>query len=293
MAAFDKDAQPLADETALADHIERALRVTAPGGLDIEVAYRLVKRLLQPEVSGAENLPSSPCLFVGNHSLFALDGLVILPLFLKELQRFPRSMGDRFLFSNPKVARLILRSGGVMGHPQVCSALMEDGQDMLVFPGGAYEAVKPLSQLYELQWKERYGFVKLAARHGYTIMPFGLVGPDEFYGHLLEGQDIPDSALGKILSKLGILNDDFRSDILPPIPVGAFGSLLPKPQRCFLGFGEPIDLAQHEGKTLTPRKLKDIRERVANQIETQLDLLLEKQAQSREGEGLLRKLLTR
>lgn len=293
MAAFDKDAQPLADEEALNRHIERALAVQKPGGLDIEVAHRLVTKLLRPEILGAENLPASPCLFVGNHSLFALDGLVLLPLFLKDLMRFPRSMGDRFLFSNPKVENMILRNGGVMGHPEVCSALMDNGQDLLVFPGGAYEAVKPVSQLYELQWKERYGFVKLAAQHGYTIMPFGLVGPDEFYGHLLEGQDIPETALGKVLSRMGVLNESFRTEILPPVPVGALGSLLPKPQRCFLGFGEPVDLAKHKGKKLTKKKLQDIRERVANEIETQLDALLIRQEETRQNEGLLRRILTR
>lgn len=293
MAAFDKDTQPLADEDAVNVHIQRALRVKPPSGLDLQVAYQLVKKTLQPEVYGATNIPDTPCLFVGNHSLFALDGLVVMPLFLKELRRFPRSMGDRFLFSNPRVGNFILRNGGVMGHPDVCSALMENDEDLLVFPGGAHEAVKPVSQLYELQWKERYGFVKLAAENGYTIMPFGLVGPDEFYGHLIEGQDIPESGLGRALSRLGLLSEDIRTDILPPIPVGALGSLLPKPQKCFLGFGKPVNLAAQKGKKLTKKKLRDIRARVANEIETQLDDLLERQAQSRENQSRLRKLLTR
>ncbi|MFK7976853.1 MAG: lysophospholipid acyltransferase family protein [Halioglobus sp.] len=293
MAAFDKDTQPLADDEAINQHIERALRVRPPSGVDLQLAYQLVKKTLQPEITGVENIPHNPCLFVGNHSLFALDGLVVMPLFLKELRRFPRSMGDRFLFANPRVGNFILRNGGVMGHPKVCSALMEDGQDLLVFPGGAYEAVKPLSQLYELQWKERHGFVRLAAENGYTIMPFGLVGPDEFYGHLMEGQDIPDSKLGKALTRVGLLNSETRTDILPPIPIGALGSVLPKPQKCFLGFGKPVDLSQHKGKTLTMNKLRNLRERVANEIETQIDVLLESQAKSRQHQGLVRRLLTR
>lgn len=292
MAAFDKNTQPLEDEHVLQRHIEKALAVETPRGMDITLSYRMVKHLFKPTIIGKKNIPAKPCLFVGNHSLFALDGLVILPLFLKELQRFPRSMGDRFLFSNKQVGKFILRSGGVMGHPEVCSALMRDGQDLLVFPGGAHEAVKPLSQLYELQWKERYGFVKLAAEHGYTIMPFGLVGPDEFYGHILEGQELPGSPVGKLLTRLGVLNDNIRSDILPPIPIGSMGTALPKPQRCFLGFGEPVDLSQHMGKVLSKKKLQAIRANVANEIEQQLDGLLELQSDAKKNEGLLRKLLT-
>lgn len=293
MAAFDKDTQPLDEPQELEAHIARALAVGRPPAYQVELAYRTVQTCFTPTVLGAENIPDTPCLFVGNHSLFALDGLVIMPIFLKELDRFPRSMGDRFLFANPRVARFLMENGGVMGHPDVCTALMENSKDLLVFPGGAYEAVKPLSRLYELQWKERYGFVKLAAHHGYTIMPFGLVGPDEFYGHLIEGQDLLDTKLARVLRRTGVLSDSFRSDILPPIPIGALGSALPKPQHCFLGFGKPVDLSKHKGKPLTPKKLRDLRARVANEIETQLDDLLERQAHSRDRQGLLRRLLTR
>jgi len=292
MALFDKDNQPLGDEEALARHIEKALAVKSPRGMELEINYRLVKRLFNPLVLGADNIPSRPCLFVGNHSLFALDGMVLGPVFVKELDRFPRGMGDKFLFTNPRVADYVLKSGAVMGHPEVCSALMKDRQDLLVFPGGAHEAVKPASEIYELQWKERYGFVKLAAQHGYTIMPFGLVGPDEFYGHYMEGQDLPDSGLGRLLKRLGLLNDDIRADILPPIPVGALGTPFPKPQRCYLGFGEPINLTHYKGKTLTKKRLQTIRGQVAEQIETQLAELLFAREQHKGKDSLLRRILT-
>ncbi len=292
MSIFSKDNQPLGDKEALARHIHLALAVERPSGLELELSYGIIKRLFNPMVLGAENIPDRPCLFVGNHSLFALDGWVMGPLMLKELNRFPRGLGDKFLFANAGVGDFILKRGAVMGHPEVCSALMEAGEDLIVFPGGAHESVKPASMKYELQWKERYGFVKLAARHGYTIMPFGLVGPDEFYGHLMEGQDLPDSRLGGLLKRLGLLNADTRSDMLPPIPVGALGSFLPKPQRCYLGFGEPIDLARFKGRTLTKKEQKAIRAQVAEQIETQLTELLFAREQHKGEDSLLRRLLS-
>jgi 1-acyl-sn-glycerol-3-phosphate acyltransferase len=292
MALFDKDNQPLEDKEVLARHIEKALAVETPAGLELDLSYQMVKRLFNPMVLGAENIPNRPCLFVGNHSLFALDGWVLGPLFLKELNRFPRGMGDKFLFTNQRIADVVLKGGAVMGHPEVCSAMMKARQDLLVFPGGAAEAVKPASEVYELQWKERYGFVKLAAKHGYTIMPFGLVGPDEFYGRYMEGQDLPDSALGQLLKRLGLLTDDIRSDILPPIPLGLLGTLIPKPQRCYLGFGEPINLAQYKGKTLTKKRQQIIRGQVAEQIETQLTELLFAREQHKGQDSLLRRLLT-
>ena len=292
MSIFSKDNDPLGEKEALARHIRLALAVERPSGLELELSYALVKRLFNPVLSGVENIPDRPCLFVGNHSLFALDGWVLGPLLLKELDRFPRGLGDKFLFANDRIADFILKRGAVMGHPEVCSALMRAGEDLIVFPGGAHEAVKPASMKYELQWKERYGFVKLAAKHGYTIMPFGLVGPDEFYGHLVEGADIPDSALGGLLKRLGLLTEDTRSDMLPPIPVGALGSFLPKPQRCYLGFGQPINLARYKGRTPSRKEQQTIRTAVARQIETQLAALLVAREQRRSEDGLLRRLLS-
>jgi 1-acyl-sn-glycerol-3-phosphate acyltransferase len=292
MSLFDKDNDPLEDPESLQHHIERALGTRAPRGLKVDLAYRMVKRLFNPVVFGQENIPDKPCLFVGNHSLFALDGAVITPLFLKDLNRYVRGMGDKFLFSNAHIADFLISNGLVMGHPEVCSALMKDQQDILVFPGGAHESVKPSSKKYELQWKQRYGFVKLAASHGYTIMPFGLVGPDEFYGHLIEGQELPGTILGRLLTQMGVLNENIRHDILPPIPIGSLGTLFPKPQRCYLGFGNAIDLRRFKGKKLTKKTLQNIRGQVSTEIDSQLAELLVTREQFKRSDSLLRRLLT-
>jgi 1-acyl-sn-glycerol-3-phosphate acyltransferase len=292
MSILDKDNDPLAQAEALERHISIALDVPEPRGLELELNYQVVKRLFNPMILGADNIPDKPCLFVGNHSLFALDGWVLGPVMMKELGRFVRGLGDKFLFASEGIGDAVLKRGAVMGHPEVCSALMQDGRDLMVFPGGAHEAVKPASEMYELQWKERYGFVKLAAKHGYTIMPFGMVGPDEFYGHMMEGQDLPESKLGQVLKRFGVLNDKTRPDMLPPIPVGALGTMMPKPQSCYVGFGQPLDLSEEKGKRLGKRKLHEIRTRVAEQIETQLAELLFAREQHKGSDSLLRRILT-
>ena len=291
MSTFEKDFNPLAEEEALQRHIKKALRIRPMSGRALEIPYQVIKRLFRPTTIGVKNIPKGPCLFIGNHSLFALDGWVLGPLMLKEHGRFLRGLGDKFLFANEKMGDRVLKMGGTMGHPAVCTALMEDGQDLLVFPGGAHEAVKRADDMYQLQWKERYGFVKLALKHGYTIMPFGMVGPDEFYSHLIEGDEIPESALGGILKRFGMLDENTRPDMLPPIPIGALGSLFPKPKRCYLGFGQPIHLTAQKKKP-TKAQLTKIRDQVASEIEEQLAQLLVMQEQGRSDEGLLRRILS-
>ncbi|MBE9539435.1 MAG: acyltransferase family protein [Proteobacteria bacterium] len=291
MGLADRDNQPF-DELALEEHIATALAVEEPRGRELDIVYAIIKRVFKPTVVGAENIPDRPCLFVGNHSLFALDGMVLGPVMQKDLGRFIRPMGDKFLFSVDGIGNYLAKHGAVIGHPEVCSALMKNGSDLLVFPGGAHEAVKSASEMYALQWRERYGFIKLAAKHGYTIMPFGMVGPDEFYGHLIEGQDLPDSMLGSLLKRVGLLTEDTRSDMMPPIPTGLLGTLIPKPQRCYIGFGQPVDLSEYEGKKLGKKKLQTLRAEVAGEIEEQLSELLLLRAQSRDEDSLLRRLLT-
>ena len=255
------------------------------------MVYRIIKRVFNPTLIDGDNIPDRPCLFIGNHSLFALDGLVLMPAMLHEHGRFLRGLGDRFLW-HAATEQTLLNQGAVIGHPEVCSALMENGRDLLVFPGGAHEATKTAAQKYNLQWKERYGFARLAAKHGYTIMPFALVGPDEFYGHLLEGEDLPNTAVGRLLTRMGLLNEDIRADMLPPIPVGALGTLIPKPQRCYLQFGKPVDLANYAGKQVSKKQLQVIRRKVSEQIEEMISELLLLRAQNRGKDGLLRRLLT-
>ncbi|MFU8764144.1 MAG: lysophospholipid acyltransferase family protein [Haliea sp.] len=292
MTALDKDNQPLQGER-LQRHIERAVAVKSiPHHRDVLIAWQIIQRLFRPVVLGVDKIPAQPCLFVGNHSLFALDGLVVATIMHRQYGRFLRPLGDKFLFTHPPLEKALLARGAAMGHPAVCSALMAHGQDLLVFPGGAHEAVKPNRQRYQLQWKERYGFIRMAAEHGYTIMPFGIVGPDEFYSHLIESEDLPNSLPGKLLRRLGLLTEDTRPDALPPLPLGALGTLLPKPQRCYLGFGEPVSLARFSQRKPSKAQQRKIRDRVAAEIEEQLQHLLLLREQQRRENSLLRRILT-
>lgn len=290
MSIFDQDNKPF-DDDGLARHIELALAVEAPTGAGLDWVYPIIKRIFRPVLVNAENIPDEPCLFVGNHSLFALDGMVLSPVMYYELGRFLRALGDKFLW-NSTTESMLLNQGAVLGHPEVCSALMENGSDLVVFPGGAHEATKTEADKYTLQWKERLGFVRLAAQHGYTIMPFALVGPDEFYTHLLEGEDIPDTVVGRLLTRFGLLNEQTRPDMLPPVPRGLMGSFIPRPQRCYLQFGEPLRLAELAGKRVTKKKLLSLRQEVAGQIEEMIAELLLLREQNRGSDGLLRRLLT-
>ena len=92
--------------------------------------------------------------------------------------------------------------------------------------------------------------------------------------------------------RLGLLTENTRTDMMPPVPMGALGTLIPKPQRCYIGFGNPIDLSELKGRKLGKKRQEDIREQVATEIEQQLSELLLKRQQHRGRDGILRRILT-
>jgi 1-acyl-sn-glycerol-3-phosphate acyltransferase len=273
--------------------IEKSRAVETIGELGSEPVYALIKRYFSPTVVGLDKLPEGPTLFVGNHSLLGLDGWILMPTLYYEAGRFVRAMGDNAWLAFGAIGDTLIRSGMILGHPKACAAMMEDGHDILVFPGGAAESNKTASQKYSLQWRERFGFIRLAAEHGYSITPFGLVGPDDFYDHFIEGNELLETRIGRLLTLLGVNTADMRPDLFPPIPSGLFSSLLPKPQHCYLGFGDPIDMPELGGKEMSEELQRSVREGVAEKVDGLIRDMLLLRAQERESDGWLRRLLTR
>ncbi|MEZ5571079.1 MAG: lysophospholipid acyltransferase family protein [Halioglobus sp.] len=279
-------------EGEIKELIEIFLAVEGPDVAAQKLQYSLIKPYFSPTVVGLENIPEEPTLFIGNHAMFALDALILLPTVYHETGRFLRPMADNIWF-HTAAGRKMVRSGVVLAHPDVCGALMEAGQDLLVFPGGAAEANKNASERYQLVWRERYGFLRLAAKHGYNITPFAMVGPDDGWDHVLEGEDILHSKLVKLLQGIGLFSG-LRDDIVPPLPRGVLNTWLPKPQHCFLAFGKPIDVPDRRGKKgLAERIQKSLRKQVAGSVEALIDEMLNMRRQRRSEESSLRKFLTR
>jgi 1-acyl-sn-glycerol-3-phosphate acyltransferase len=252
--------------------------------------YSFIQRYFSPTIVGLEKLPDEPTLFIGNHAMFGLDGMILMPTIYKETGRFLRAMGDNAWFQT-STGQKMAAGGMVLGHPRVCSALMEDGQDLLVFPGGAAEANKTAAEKYTLVWKERYGFVRMAAQHGYNITPFGLVGPDDWWDHAIEGRDLLQSRLVKLLQKRGIIGK-VREDLVPPVPRGLFNTLIPRPEPCYLAFGEPIEVPDCRGRKVSMAIQKAVREETAGAVESLVSDMLLMRIQNKHKQGTIRRFLT-
>ena len=276
----------------LREHVDRVLRVTPPMGPMVSAGAALARRWFKPTFTGLERLPSKPALFVGNHSFLALDAFVFHLLMHYDYGRFLRPLGDKTLFANQQYADAVISMGAAVGHPDVVLSLMTAGKDVLLYPGGTYEAVKTPEQRYELMWKQRYGFIRLAAKAGYTIVPVAAVGPDEYFDQYLSGPEVQQTQLIQWFIKLGLLSADMRSDLIPPLPAGMLGTMMPKPKPTFFGFGKPLDLSEYQGQDITARQQQALRRRVEASIDLEIKNLLLLRERRRHGDGMLRRILS-
>jgi 1-acyl-sn-glycerol-3-phosphate acyltransferase len=149
--------------------IDRLVAILAP-----------LARITQPKVYGIERIPDDGVLFVGNHTIF---GFMDLPFMMAELWKrrrmTVRGLGEHAHYALPLWRDLLAACGMVRGTRENVRALMRERQNVLVFPGGAREVNKRRGERYQLMWKERIGFARLAIEHRYPVVPFAAVGAEE------------------------------------------------------------------------------------------------------------------
>lgn len=263
--------------------VERVLKLTA-----------LSRKWHRPVFYGLENIdPATPCLFVGNHTLY---GMMDTPVMLAEVYQrtgvYYRSLGDHYHFNIPGWGPMVREMGGVDGTRDNCTALMESRQHVMVFPGGGREVSKRKNEKCKLVWKNRTGFARMAMEHGYPILPFATLGADDAYNIKYDANDIKSSWLGKKLLK----NEKFleltrNGDLLMPIGTGALGTFIPKPVRFYYMFGPMIDTTRYAGNSADADAQWELRREVENAILRMLGDLLMKREQDVEEKPLLHRLL--
>lgn len=218
----------------------------------VELSLAARKLYHDPVFLHLERIPKNDTrlLFVGHHSLFAMETPMLLIKIYKKLGIQIRPLGEKFLFTLPGAKEWLGRFGGVEGTRENCSALMRAGHPVLVFPGGTREASHARGMAHKLDWGDRAGFAQMAADHGYTVVPFACVGIDDQWDYIMDGRELAQSALGKAIKARGWLD---RDELFPPILKGIGPTLIPKPNRHYYGFADPIS-----SKGINPKSPTDV-----------------------------------
>lgn len=226
--------------------------------------------LSRPHVSGLDKLPvDGRFLLVGNHT-FSGSEVMLIPHFVRRaIGTWVRPLADRRFGERAGLGRdLMTAYGGVVGAPNTARGLMRQGETILVFPGGGREIPKFKGEEYRLNWTGRFGFARIAVEDAYPIVPVGLVGGDDVYKSLIAR----DSALGR-LSQFVSTKLSGRSDMAMPLVRGVGLTPIPRPQRMYLRFGDPIDTANPDG-IATDEWVAQVRDHTQRSLETILADLL-------------------
>jgi 1-acyl-sn-glycerol-3-phosphate acyltransferase len=227
------------------------------------------RRLINPKVYGIENVPDRGALLVGNHTLI---GLLDAPLLCAEL--WERGIGVRILgnhahFKLPRWRDLLTSVGVVPGTPATAEALMRRGETLLVFPGGGREVAKRKGEKYQLLWENRMGFARLAVEHGYPIVPFATVGAEDALDVLVDTDSPLLAPAKRLFEKVSGSPDLF------PIVRGIGPTPIPRPERQYYWFGEPIETSTVAAAD--DRAVGRIRDQTKTAIEQGISFLLDEQ----------------
>ena len=206
--------------------------------------YEFIDRVIHEElgcsasIEGAANIPSDakPAIFVSNHPLGGLDGMIIAHLIHDNRQSFNRPLkvivNELLMFMEPiadlwapvnKVGRLSRKQA------EEQQQMWESETDVLTFPAGACSRLQRVNgkwQIQDLEWQKN--FIQRARDYKRDVIPIYFEGRNSRFFYAL-------AFIRKILHiRLNIemlyLVDEmysahgkhFRVHVLPPIPYSTF-----------------------------------------------------------------------
>ncbi|KAL4637357.1 hypothetical protein ACB092_03G071700 [Castanea dentata] len=233
-------------------------------------------------MKGLAGVPSEgPVLLVGNHMFFGLELPSLAEGFLREKNVMIRGLAHPMLFSRMfessssefSITDWVKVFGAVPVTGSNFFKLLSTKSHVLLYPGGSREALHYKGEEYKLFWPDQQEFVRMAARFGATIVPFGAVGEDDVAEMLLDYNDLIKIPVVNDLIREAIsqntmkVRDETKGEVANPNL--SFPLMVPKiPGRFYYLFGKPIKTKGREDI------LKD--KQVANQLYLQIKAEVER-----------------
>ncbi|OVA09634.1 Diacylglycerol acyltransferase [Macleaya cordata] len=241
-------------------------------------------------VRGLAGIPSEgPVVLVGYHMLMGFDLGPLVTSFLSKRNILVRGIAHPLLFQKEVEQRLpdsstfdVIR---VMGSVPVSASnfyrLLATKSHVLLYPGGVREALHRKGEENKLFWPSQSEFVRVAARFGAKIVPFGVVGEDDLMDVLLDYDD--QMRIPFFKAQIEDLNDGsvtrLRTDAKEEVgkqelhvPV-----LLPKlPGRFYFLFGKTIETEGRKNELRDKENAHELYMHVKSEVEKSMTYLKEK-----------------
>ncbi|XP_028771380.1 acyltransferase-like protein At3g26840, chloroplastic [Neltuma alba] len=240
-------------------------------------------------VRGLDGIPwEGPVLLVGYHMLLTLDVIPLVTKIASEKKILVRGVAHPSFFEKPKNGKLpelsLYDSYRLMGAVPVAASnfykLFSSKAHVLLFPGGMREALHRKGEEYKLFWPEQAEFVRMAARFGAKIVPFGTVGEDDFGQVVIDYDDlikIPyfGAEIESLAKEAVMLRGDAEGEVANQ-PIHLPGILPKFPGRFYFYFGKPIETRGREKELRDRDKAHKVYVEVKSEVEKCIAYLKEK-----------------
>ncbi|OVA17415.1 Diacylglycerol acyltransferase [Macleaya cordata] len=241
-------------------------------------------------VKGLGGVPcEGPVVFVGYHMLLGLELGPLISRFLAEKNVLLRGIAHPMMFgkvwerslpdsSSFDIYRIM---GGVPVSATNFYRLLSRKSHVLLYPGGVREALHRKGEAYKLFWPLQSEFVRMAARFGAKIVPFGVVGEDDIFDVIVDYNDFKKIPYFK--AAIEDINNGrtrrLRSEAKGEVTEEDihFPGIFPKvPGRFYFLFGEPIETEGRKEELRDREKAHELYLHVKSEVERQIVYLKEK-----------------
>ncbi|KAF3942900.1 hypothetical protein CMV_030487 [Castanea mollissima] len=241
-------------------------------------------------MKGLVGVPSEgPVLLVGYHMFMGLELPSLAEGFLREKNIMIRGLAHPMLFSrmfeSSSSEFSIIDWVKVFGAVPVTGSnffkLLSTKSHVLLYPGGAREALHYKGEEYKLFWPDQQEFVRMAAKFGATIVPFGAVGEDDIAEMLLDYNDLIKIPVVNDLIREAIsqntmkVRDETKGEVANPNLF--YPLMVPKiPGRFYYLFGKPIKTKGREDILKDKRVANQLYSQIKAEVERNMAFLIEK-----------------
>ena len=151
--------------------------------------WSAMRRYHRYEVIGEEHLAAArPALLVGYHGRPIAHDLCMLQVHQWERDgRMPRAFIHGAFERNPVLRAVVDGVEFLTGDEAQLREAIARGDLLMVTPGGTREGCRSALHRYEVDWGNRRGYLKLAAKYKLPIIPSAATGVDDMFVGLNDG----------------------------------------------------------------------------------------------------------
>jgi 1-acyl-sn-glycerol-3-phosphate acyltransferase len=139
-----------------------------------------LSRYFRADVRGIDRLPDGAALFVGNHNGGPINSDTVLFAHAlcqsRGVSAVPYALGHGVSWDLPLYNLLAGRIGVVRASHENALRLFARGSNVLVYPGGELEVMRPFSQRNRIVFGGRVGYIRLALRARIPLVPVVAAG---------------------------------------------------------------------------------------------------------------------